>query len=539
MSFIFASSHLPEDNRPQAEEEEDDDTQPMQRSGMVRAFSHLPHPARAAPAEPTGPPPQRGVQASGARLQPVVPAGLSTPHADGVAAAKASGVFDVVRHQFNQSSAQHFMDEDGNLRPRNGTGPPTSPTPPTPPARPAWTTEAEAPAEHEPDEDADDGTATHAPEGNSPWYMPPITLKDLHPQGDDYNPDPGFSVPPEKPARDYNPDPGFSVPPEKPARDYNPDPGFFIHPSKAGEKPTPDAGFELPQQDSHDATGDTSTEEVAPAPRSSLPYGRLFEKRPTPGYQTQATGGPGGLADKAEFRDLVYRPQGSPAEQGDQRRGFFQTVDKRRSSPQQSAQLSPIVPQLLAATTPPAPRQQQGVPSSTAPGQPPAPPKPADQQQQASIARNMLKGVPENERLEKAKALIDGKAMFINLTRGPQGLHDWISNEAGFSKNIQTDFLDNYLNGAPQKQYKMSHRDVYDSNIGLNLDRSADFQKALKDNTTGERKEWTFKASVPAIAGTSATLGNFAANVEMKVTSQLIKDKNGNTGIPWTVEVLK
>ena len=42
MSFIFASSHLPEDNRSPANEERDDDMQPMQRSGMVRAFSHLP-----------------------------------------------------------------------------------------------------------------------------------------------------------------------------------------------------------------------------------------------------------------------------------------------------------------------------------------------------------------------------------------------------------------------------------------------------------------------------------------------------------------
>jgi hypothetical protein len=50
MNFVFASSHLPEDNRPQEEEEED--VQPMQRSGMVRAFSHLPQPVQGEPAAP-------------------------------------------------------------------------------------------------------------------------------------------------------------------------------------------------------------------------------------------------------------------------------------------------------------------------------------------------------------------------------------------------------------------------------------------------------------------------------------------------------
>jgi hypothetical protein len=52
MNFVFASSHLPEDNRPQADEEDEEDVQPMQRSGMVRAFSHLPQPVQGAPAAP-------------------------------------------------------------------------------------------------------------------------------------------------------------------------------------------------------------------------------------------------------------------------------------------------------------------------------------------------------------------------------------------------------------------------------------------------------------------------------------------------------
>jgi hypothetical protein len=42
MSFIFASSHLPEVKRPQNDdEEEEEDLQPMRWSGSVRAFSHL------------------------------------------------------------------------------------------------------------------------------------------------------------------------------------------------------------------------------------------------------------------------------------------------------------------------------------------------------------------------------------------------------------------------------------------------------------------------------------------------------------------
>ena len=132
--------------------------------------------------------------------------------------------------------------------------------------------------------------------------------------------------------------------------------------------------------------------------------------------------------------------------------------------------------------------------------------------------------------------MIDGKVMITKVTKGPSGLRDWISSEAGISKPVQAGLLDNYLNGAPKKQYKMSHRDVYESNIGLNLARSPEFLQALKDNTTGKPKEWTFKASVPAIAGTSATLGNFAANVEMKVSSHLEKDKNGNLVPVWKVK---
>ena len=52
MSFLFATSQLPAVKRPQVEEEEEDNAQPMQRSGMVRAISHLPVTRRATNSKP-------------------------------------------------------------------------------------------------------------------------------------------------------------------------------------------------------------------------------------------------------------------------------------------------------------------------------------------------------------------------------------------------------------------------------------------------------------------------------------------------------
>jgi hypothetical protein len=56
MSFVFASSHLPESKRPQDEEEEED-VLPVLRSGGVRASSHLPQPVSRDPAAPGAPSP--------------------------------------------------------------------------------------------------------------------------------------------------------------------------------------------------------------------------------------------------------------------------------------------------------------------------------------------------------------------------------------------------------------------------------------------------------------------------------------------------
>jgi len=118
MAFIFSTSHLPETRvqRPDHLEEDDDEDSlsPPPRAGMVRAFSHLP--AKEETVDPAGLLSQRGAQALGRQLQHT-----STPHADGIFAAKASGVFDVVRQQFNRDDSPHYMDEDGNLRPRDET----------------------------------------------------------------------------------------------------------------------------------------------------------------------------------------------------------------------------------------------------------------------------------------------------------------------------------------------------------------------------------------------------------------------------------
>ena len=241
MSFLFASSHLPEVKRPE-EDEEEDNLQPMRWSGSVRAFSHLPQRVQGEPAAPT--------------------------------------------------------------------------------VRPFWATEPEAHSDHEPEADGF-STEPRQPEDNRPWYLPRITPEDLHFMGDNYNPDPGFSILPEKPVHDYKAEPGFSV-----------------HPSKAWGKPTPDSGFDLRPQDIHDATGD-------PAPRSKgLPYGRLFEKRLPPGFQNPAASQLRDLTDKGEFHDLVYRTQDRPSSPPQ-----FQTVAALNPSPGQT-KVPPVRPSTPGSKNP-------------------------------------------------------------------------------------------------------------------------------------------------------------------------------------------
>ena len=183
MSFLFASSHLPETRvqRPEDEEEEDD-AQPMLHSGGVRAFSHLPAKRVAA-----GPISQRGAQAFGSQFQRTEPSAPGTRAEDGISAAKASGVFDVVRQQYNRGDSPHFMDEDGNLRPRDEARRQDSPAPRDPrsplgvagsPARPAWGTGNAATA----NSSRSPLTKPSVHDDTRPWHMPAITPEDLHPQ---------------------------------------------------------------------------------------------------------------------------------------------------------------------------------------------------------------------------------------------------------------------------------------------------------------------------------------------------------------------
>mgnify|MGYP000137214329 CR=1 FL=1 len=120
----------------------------------------------------------------------------------------------------------------------------------------------------EADTDHDDApetdTGPHEPEDSRPWYMPRISAKDLP------APHPGEDAP------------GSSM-----------------------NRPSPKS-WGNPAQDS-------STEQ-APAQGNgpSLPYGRLFERLLTPGFQIATTGQPQDLTGKAELHDLADRTQGGP-----------------------------------------------------------------------------------------------------------------------------------------------------------------------------------------------------------------------------------
>ncbi len=164
----------------------------MQHSGGVRAFSHLP--AKRLAADPAGTLAQRGAQAIGRQFQRTEPEGAGAPHEDGISAAKASGVFDAVRQQFNRDDSPHFMDDDGNLRPRDETRQQDSLFPRDPrspqggagaPTRPAWSAGNAADSSRTP------RTSSLAPDDTRPWYLPPITAEDLDPQNHDDDADAG------------------------------------------------------------------------------------------------------------------------------------------------------------------------------------------------------------------------------------------------------------------------------------------------------------------------------------------------------------
>ena len=151
----------------------------------MRAFSHLPAKRVAADPAGQGQLSQRGAQALGHPFQRTEPEGPATPPEDGISAAKASGVFDAVRQQFNRDDSPHFMDEDGNLRPRDESRQQDSPAPRDPrspqfgagaPTRPAWSAGHAAAADSS-------RTSSSASDNTRPWYIPPIPPEDLHPLG--------------------------------------------------------------------------------------------------------------------------------------------------------------------------------------------------------------------------------------------------------------------------------------------------------------------------------------------------------------------
>jgi hypothetical protein len=252
MNYVFASSHLPEDNRPEDEEEDDDDVQPMLRAGGVRALSPLP-PARRL-ADSSGP----------LSTRPVTPIG----------------------------------------RPRLYTSP-------------------------------EDDRRAHEYTDDTPWHRPRITAQDLPPQ---YHEDRENAQ-----GRD---DPDTSMLRSAPS------------PRSSVFAPSP--------QDRHRALSDGRDDSTGSG---------------NAGYRDPATGQLGGLADKAEFHDLVYRPQGSPEERGDQRRGFLQNVSDIRgarlaqsSAPRRPANSTPSAPQTTTQGSKPGAQPPASKPATV---QGAAPQKPA------------------------------------------------------------------------------------------------------------------------------------------------------------------
>jgi hypothetical protein len=364
MSFLFATSHLPAVKRRQIneEEEEEDNAQPMQRSGGVRAISHLEEPGRGGPSVPLS---QRVVQPLGRLVQPEKPAGPGTAPADGMAAAKASGVFDLVRHQYNQGGNEHFMDEHGQLQPRNESRSQASPSPAA--KRPSWADESEAHADHEPHGDADDGHSHHEVEDHRPWYLPPITHEDLHPQ-EGYHDDTTRAIF-DRMARGV-PRPNGNAP------------SFSHFPEHAADDAEhPDTGrhgdFEstAPADGGHNGTtGPLSPRGAAPPAGRSL----FLTPRPMPPeYARQQTKAYGSAP-------------GSPKSLADTSGSMFQQVAAKRGAQQQGArqaQSSPPAPGGRPAAQPPAQRplaatgpaqNAHAAPQPQKQGQPPAPQKAAD-----------------------------------------------------------------------------------------------------------------------------------------------------------------
>ncbi|WP_395746599.1 hypothetical protein [Prosthecobacter sp.] len=171
MSFLFASSHLPQPRvqRPHDEEEEDEEMLEPARSGMVRATSHLSDPVR-----PTS------------RLPDPVRKASSEPNP----VRKASSEPNPVR---KASSQPNPVRKASPAPPRAEADGPASTRPATPVGRPrlsaelpSWLTETEETAhdENEPPSgrEFDDGDArsdAREPDGSRSWHQTRTSAKDL------------------------------------------------------------------------------------------------------------------------------------------------------------------------------------------------------------------------------------------------------------------------------------------------------------------------------------------------------------------------
>ncbi len=337
MSFIFASSHLPEVERPQDEEEEDDDAQPMQRSGMVRAFSHLPQPVPRTAAAPRPPVPVNlpTVPGAGAGLEPV---------------ARSGGV------------------SSGGL-----------------------------PA-------ADD---------TRPWHQPPITLADLPPESHaEQEPNPGFG----------GPAPG----------------GQSASHGTSSFAPSPQ---DIPNSDTSAAAA-----EVGPAQgkapqhqglwfKSRLPPGfrnpaagkpvlnDLVQRQPTQDASTPAPGLPSSPSDPAQFHDLAYRTNGSPAEVKEHAQSLFQNVaDVHGPSPQMAASADALA-------------QKGGSQPVPGPVQPLDPKSTPQQPSQAVPAPSAAKAVPQQPSPSVADPLTKLKE-HVAKSRNPIFIKDYYDEKTPLEEKL-------------------------------------------------------------------------------------------------------
>ncbi len=193
------------------------------------------------------------------------------------------------------------------------------------------------------------------------------------------------------------------LPPQAPDEE-EPGSGLNRQGSEAWENPTRSAGIAPSPQNLRDSVsnptpGTSTKDDPAQDNRPALPYGRLFEKRLTPGFRDQGAGQVRNGADKAELRDLVHRTQGqstpkpqfsdlvyrsnaNPEDEQDRRRGLFQNVADTR--PAQQTQSAPQARPTNATPQAPQTFAQSSNPLAQAPASKPTPVQGAAPQKSAA-----------------------------------------------------------------------------------------------------------------------------------------------------------